>query len=166
MNMRRRILPIYAKIKDRTSGKDIPVGLEISDAYKPNKDPKENDPLKSEGRVSMRFFNCSLPKDTQILTMLEPWEAFDLALKINEAVRSEKAVELKLAPHKYMKAGEEIMTTVSVEKWVRTDRSGYALKAVRKGQSHNISMDRTHLLHAAEFLKFMSTIQSYQEVDF
>jgi hypothetical protein len=156
---RRRILPIYAKSRDAI------VGVEVAEAYKTNKDPAANDPLRAEGRVSLRFFNCSMPKDTQILTMLEPWEAFDLYLKMHKVARAEKSMELKLAPHKFVKAGEEIMTTVSVEKWVRDTKSGYALKVVRKGQSHSVSMDEAHFLHTAEFLKFLSTIQSYQDVE-
>ena len=155
---KRSILPIYAKSRDAI------VGVEVAEAYKANKDPAANDPLRAEGRVSLRFFNCNMPKETQILTMLEPWEAFDLFLKMHEVARAEKSSELKLAPHKFVKAGEEIMTTVSVEKWVKENRSGYALKAVRKGQSHSISMDKAHFLHTAEFLKFLSTIQSYQDV--
>lgn len=156
---KRRILPIYAKSKDNI------VGVEIAEAHKTNKNPAANDPLRAEGRISLRFFNCKLPKDTQILTMLEPFEAYDLFLKMCEVTRAEKSLELKLAPHKYVKAGEEIMTTVSVEKWVKENRSGYALKSVRKGQSHSISMDKAHFLHAAEFLKFLSTIQSFQDVE-
>jgi hypothetical protein len=152
-------LPIYAKSKDNI------VGVEVAEAFKTNKNPAANDPLRAEGRVSLRFFNCKLPKDTQILTMLEPWEAFDLYIKMHEVARAEKFAELKLAPHKYVKAGEEIMTTVSVEKWVRENRSGFALKAVRKGQSHSVSMDKAHFLHTAEFLKLLSTIQSWQDVE-
>jgi hypothetical protein len=97
--------------------------------------------------------------------MLEPWEAFDLFLKMYEVARAEKSIELKLAPHRYVKAGEETMTTVSVEKRVKENKSGYALKVIRKGQSHNISMNKAHFLHTAEFLKFLSTIQSYQDVE-
>jgi hypothetical protein len=156
---KRRILPVYAKSKDNI------VGVEVAEAFKANKNPGANDPLRAEGRVSIRFFNCALPKDTQILTMLEPWEASSLADMIREVYKSDKSAELKLAPHKYVKAGEEIMTTVSVEKWVRETKSGYALKAVRKGQSHSVSMDKAHFLHTAKFLDFLSTIQSWQDVE-
>jgi hypothetical protein len=46
---KRRILPVYAKMRD------VRVGVEVAEAFKANKDPAANDPLRAEGRVSLRF---------------------------------------------------------------------------------------------------------------
>ena len=60
--------------------KDQAIGLEIVEMAKA---PNSPHPLiRSEERAFLRFFNSTQPKDTWIRMCLEPWEAFELAAKI------------------------------------------------------------------------------------
>jgi len=154
----RRSTTIYCKTKDREKASS---GLEISEGIK--RTENTNDPVRTEGRVFLRFFATDQPKELQIRTMLEPWEAFQLSRLIQQAVESKEKVELRIAPHKFTRDGEEIVTSVMVEKWVKESRSGYAIKAMRKGLSYNIAMSETHVLWAGEMLRALATSQAWQE---
>jgi hypothetical protein len=157
----RRQTTIYCKARDRQGQGEVSSGVEISEGVK--RPDSASDPLRAEGRVFLRFFATDQPKEQHIRTMLEPWEAFQLSRLIQQAVDSKEKLELRLAPHKFTRNGEEIVTSVLVEKWVKENRTGYAIKAMRKGQSYNIAMDETHLLWASEMLRSLSTAQAWQE---
>ncbi len=157
----RRTTTIYCKAGGRQGQGEAASGLEISEGVKRNEGA--GDPVRVEGRVFLRFFATDQPKEQQIRTMLEPWEAFQLSVLIQQAVAAKDKVELRLAPHKFTRNGEDIVTSVLVEKWVRESRSGYAIKAMRKGVAHNISMSETHLLWAGEMLRALATAQAWQE---
>jgi hypothetical protein len=157
----RRITTIYCKTKERQGQGEVTSGLEISEGVKRNEGP--DDPIRTEGRVFLRFFATDQPKEQHIRTMLEPWEAFQLSRLIQQAVAATEKVELRLAPHKFTRNGEEIVTSVLVERWVKESRSGYAIKAMRTGRSYNVAMSETHLLWAAEMLRSLATAQAWQE---
>jgi hypothetical protein len=157
----RRSATIYCKTKDRQGQGDASAGVEISEGVKRNE--SADDPVRAEGRIFLRFFATDQPKEQQIRTMLEPWEAFQLSRLIQQAVEAKAKLELRLAPHKFTRNGEEIVTSVLVEKWVKETRTGYAIKAMRKGLSYNIAMSETHLLWAGEMLRILSTAQAWQE---
>jgi hypothetical protein len=157
----RRVTTIYCKAKDREGREEISSGLEISEGTK--RSDSANNPVRAEGRVFLRFFATDQSKEQHIRTMLEPWEAFQLSRLIRQAVESRDKVELRLAPHKFTRDGEDIVTSVLVEKWVRESRSGYAIKAVRKALSYNIAMSEAHLLWAGEMLRTLATAQAWQE---
>jgi hypothetical protein len=157
----RRTTTIYCRAKDRQGQGEVASGVEISEGIR--RPESVNDPVRAEGRVFLRFFATDQPKEQHIRTMLEPWEAFQLSLLIQQAVSAKDKVELRLAPHKFTRNGEEIVTSVLVEKWVKESRSGYAIKGMRKGLSYNISMSETHLLWAGEVLRALSTAQAWQE---
>jgi hypothetical protein len=157
--VRKKGTTIYCKTRDQ---KDA-IGVEIAEAMRPKDDPKSY--TQAEGRVALRFFNTGMPKETHIRMMLEPREAFDLYLKIQEVIRAKEKVELKIT-HRYMRGSEELLTSVIVEHWVSKEKSGFAIKASRKGgASHNVSMDRTHILYAGEILKGLSTAQAWSDVE-
>jgi hypothetical protein len=160
-NTKRRLATIYCKGKERQRHAEVCVGLEISEGVK--RSDSANDPIRAEGRVFLRFFSTDQPKEQQIRTMLEPWEAFQLSRLIQQAVEAKEKVELKLAPHKFTRNGEEVVTSVLVEKWIKESRAGYAIKAVRKGLSYNVSMNETNLLWAGEMLRALATAQAWQE---
>lgn len=160
-SLTRRVTTIYCKTKDRQSLGEVSSGVEISEGIKRNE--SANDPVRVEGRVFLRFFATDQPKEQHIRTMLEPWEAFQLSRLIQQAVESKEKVELRLAPHKFTRDGEDIVTSVLVEKWVKESRSGYAIKAMRKGLSYNIAMSETHFLWAGEMLRALATAQAWQE---
>ncbi len=156
----RRGTTIYCKAKGR-QGEEVSSGLEISEGIR--RSDTANDPVRAEGRVFLRFFATDQPKELHIRTMLEPWEAFQLSRLIHQAVEAKEKVELRLSPHKFTRNGEEIVTGVVVEKWVKESRSGYAVKAMRKGQSYNIAMSEPHFLWAAEILRSLATAQAWHE---
>ncbi len=157
----RRVTTIYCKMKDRQGEGEVSSGLEISEGIKRNEGA--NDPVRAEGRVFLRFFATDQPKEQHIRTMLEPWEAFQLSRLIQQAVETNEKAELRLAPHRFTRNGEDIVTGVLVEKWIKEGRTGYAIKAVRKGLSYNIAMSETHLLWAGEMLRALATAQAWQE---
>jgi hypothetical protein len=157
----RRQTTIYCKAKERPGQPEVSSGVEISEGIK--RPESASDLVRAEGRVFLRFFATDQPKEQHIRTMLEPWEAFQLSRLIQQAVESKEKLELRLAPHKFTRNGEEIVTSVLVEKWVKENRTGYAIKAMRKGQSYNIAMSETHLLWAGELLRTLSTAQAWQE---
>jgi hypothetical protein len=157
----RRATTIYCKTKSRQGQGDVSSGLEISEGIKRNE--SSNDPVRAEGRVFLRFFATDQPKEQQIRTMLEPWEAFQLSRLIQQSVEAKEKVELRLAPHRFTRNGEDIVTSVLVEKWIKENRAGYAIKAMRKGLSYNIAMSETHLLWAGEMLRVLATAQAWQE---
>lgn len=160
---RRRTATIYSRGRDKATQQEVSIGVEISEGAKETKDPQ--DFTRAEGRVFLRFFNSGQPKEKQITVMLEPWEAYDAFLKVQQAVRSKEKVALEMAPHKFTRGQETIITTVVFEKWaVNEKKSSYAIKAVRKGQMHNVSMNETNFLYAGELLRFFSTLASYSDV--
>jgi hypothetical protein len=157
----RRATTIYCKTKNRHGQGDVSSGLEISEGIK--RSESANDPVRAEGRVFLRFFATDQPKEQHIRTMLEPWEAFQLSRLIQQSVEAKEKVELRLAPHRFTRNGEDIVTSVLVEKWIKENRAGYAIKAMRKGLSYNIAMSETHLLWAGEMLRVLATAQAWQE---
>ena len=161
VSVTRRLTTIYCKAKDRAGHGEVSSGLEISEGIKRNE--SANDPLRAEGRVFLRFFATDQPKEQHIRTMLEPWEAFQLSRLIQQAIEAKDKVELRLAPHKFIRNGEDIVTSVLVEKWVKENRTGYAIKGMRKGLSYNIAMSEMHLLWAGEMLRALATAQAWQE---
>ena len=159
--VRRKGTTIYCKSRDQKDS----IGVEISDTTKAAKDNLKSY-TQAEGRVALRFFNSGLAKKDQIWMLLEPWEAFDLYLKIQDAVRAQEKVEFKII-HRYVRGTEELTTAVIIERWVgQGGKGGFAIKAARKGgASHNVSMDRAHFLYAAELLKSLSTSQAWSDVE-
>ncbi len=157
----RRVTTIYCKTKDRQGQGEVSTGLEISEGIK--RTESGNDPVRAEGRVFLRFFATDQPKEQHIRTMLEPCEAFQLSRLIQQAIEAKEKLELRLAPHKFTRNGEDIITSVVVEKWVKDTRSGYAIKAMRKGLSYNVAMSEAYLLWAGEMLRALATAQAWQE---
>ena len=103
--------------------KDQPIGLEIVEMAKA---PNSPHPLiRAEGGVLLRFFCSTQPEATWVRMCLGPWEASELAAKIQTALDTKDKVEFMLAPHKFIrrtkddKQGEEILTTWTIERWVR-----------------------------------------------
>ncbi len=161
VSVTRRVTTIYCKTKEGQGAGEISSGLEISEGIK--RSESTSDPVRAEGRVFLRFFSTDQPKEQHIRTMLEPWEAFQLSRLIQQAIEAKEKTEVRLAPHKFTRNGEDIVTTVLVEKWVKETRRGYAIKAIRKGLSYNIAMSETHLQWAGEMLRTLATAQAWQE---
>jgi len=120
------------------------------------------------GRIQLRFFKLT-PKTrpeevTQIRFICEPDEAFELALKISQTGSSTVACKEKLSPHKFSgEQGNETVTTLSVEKWERGGKSGYALTVGRGKDFISVPMPAGKFLFAGEFLRTLSSEQCWVE---
>lgn len=142
-------------------------GLEIRAAVKTAEE--NGTAVERSGRIQLRFFRLT-PKTkpeevTQIRFICEPDEAFELALKISLTAGSAVACKEKLSPHKFS-GGEqsgEIVTTLSVEKWERGGKSGYALTVGRGKDFISVPVPLGRFLFAGEFLRTLATEQCWVE---
>ena len=142
-------------------------GVEIRAAIKTNEE--HGQVVERCGRIYLRFFKLTpkiKPEDvTQIRFICEPDEAFGLSLMINQVAGSSIPCKEKLNPHKFSAAaqGEETVTTVSVEKWERGGKNGYALTVGRGKEFISVPVPLAKLLFAGEFLRSLSTEQCWVE---
>lgn len=142
-------------------------GVEIRAAVKTNEEHGQI--VERSGRIHLRFFKLTpktRPDDvTQIRFVCEPDEAFGLSLMINQVSGSSLPCKEKLNPHKFsaVTGGEETVTTLTVEKWERGGKSGYALVVGRGKDFISVPMPLTKLLFAGEFLRSISTEQCWVE---
>ncbi|GFE59977.1 hypothetical protein [Geobacter sp. AOG2] len=142
-------------------------GVEIREASKVH---EENGQVAERaGRVQLRFFKLTpktKPDDvTQIRFICEPDEAFGLALMIGQVAASSAPCKEKLAPHKFAggEQGAETVTTLSVEKWERGGKSGYALTVGRGKDFISVPVPLGKFLFAGEFLKSLAVEQCWVE---
>jgi len=142
-------------------------GVEIRAAIKTNEE--HGQVAERSGRIHLRFFKLT-PKSkpgevTQIRFICEPDEAFGLSLLINQVARSSVPCKEKLSPHKFLagEQGEETVTILSAEKWERGGKSGYALTVGRGTDFISVPAPLAKLLFAGEFLRTLSTEQSWVE---
>lgn len=132
-------------------------GVEVSGEVKENG-------KKKEGYVQLRFFLLESPTDTkltQIKFVCEPWECYDLFLKMNKVFRDGGKEKIT---HKFQKGDTEIVTSITVEKWERNGRGGFGIAAGRTEGfiSVPLGMDcASRFLHFAKFLEFLSVQQQW-----
>jgi hypothetical protein len=125
--------------------------------------------VERSGRVQLRFFKLTpktKPGDvTQIRFICAPDEAFELALKIGQVAGSAVPCKEKLSPHKFTggEQGGETVTTLTVEKWERGGKSGYALTVGRDKEFISVPTPLAKFLFAGEFLKALAIEQSWVE---
>ncbi len=145
----------------QTTGVEIRAAVKITEEY--------GHVTERCGRIHLRFFKLApkiKPDDvTQIRFICEPDEAFGLSLMIGEVAGSPIPCKEKLSPHKFtnVEQGAEIVTTVSVEKWERGGKSGYALTAGRGKDFISVPVPQAKFLFAGEFLRSISTEQCWVE---
>ena len=142
-------------------------GVEIRAASKTNEE--HGQVTERSGRIHLRFFKLT-PKTkpdevTQIRFICEPDEAFGLSLMIRQVASSSVPCKEKLNPHKFSAGehGEETVTTLSVEKWERGGKSGYALTVGRGKEFISVPVPHARFLFAGEFLRTLSTEQCWVE---
>lgn len=142
-------------------------GVEIRTASKTHEEAGQL--TERAGRIQLRFFKLT-PKTrpdevTQIRFICEPDEAFGLALMISQVAGSSVACKEKLNPHKFVGGdqGVETVTTLSVEKWERSGKSGFALTVGRGKDFISVPAPLTKFLFAGEFLRYLSTEQCWVE---
>ena len=142
-------------------------GVEIREAFKSS---EENGLVfERSGRIHLRFFKLT-PKNkpeevTQIRFICGPDEAFALYLMISQVAISSVPCKEKLSPHKFSAAEHavETITTLSVEKWERGGKSGYALTVGRGKDFISVPMPLGKFIFAGEFLRNLSTEQCWVE---
>jgi len=142
-------------------------GVEICAAIKAN---EENGQVtERSGRVHLRFFKLA-PKTktddvTQIRFICEPDEAFGLSLMIHQVAGSSAPCKEKLNPHKFSSGGTgvETVTTLSVEKWERGGKTGFAFTVGRGKDFISVPVPLAKFLFAGEFLRALSTEQCWVE---
>lgn len=136
-------------------------GLEITPEIRVNSGKGQ-----SEGRVQLRFFLLKAPgaadgKVTQIKFLLEPFEAYDLSLRMLRVFAEGGKTKLV---HKFGSGENEMITSLIIEKWGRDGKGGLGL-AVGRGESFisvPVNADSIpRFLFAAEFLRSMSVRQSW-----
>jgi hypothetical protein len=142
-------------------------GVEIRAASKTNEE--HGLVIERSGRIHFRFFKLT-PKTkpdevTQIRFICEPDEAFGLSLMIGQVAGSSVPCREKLNPHKFSagEQGGETVTTLSVEKWERGGKSGYALTVGRGTDFISVPVPHAKFLFAGEFLRALSTEQCWVE---
>ncbi|KAF0215822.1 MAG: hypothetical protein FD174_3963 [Geobacteraceae bacterium] len=129
-------------------------GVEIS-AYEKRTESKPH-----EGRISLRFFKMESGAQ-QLRFVAEPWEGFELYRKTNKVYR-EGGKETLI--HKFESSTGEIVTKLTVEKYERNNKAGYALIIQRGDESINVSASEGHFLYAAEFLRHLALTQAWVEL--
>ena len=84
---------------------------------------------------------------------------------ISQVSNSSVPCKEKLNPHKFSSGeqGEETVTTVSVEKWERGGKGGYAFTAGRGKDFISVPVPHAKFLFAGEFLRAISTEQCWVE---
>ena len=140
-------------------------GIEIRETVKTHED--DGRIVERAGRVQLRLFKLA-PKTkadeiTQIRFICEPDEAFGLALMIGQVAASSAPCKEKLSPHKFSAGDQETVTTLSVEKWERGGKSGYALTVGRGKDFISVPVPLGKFLFAAEFLRILATEQCWVE---
>jgi hypothetical protein len=114
-----------------------------------------------EGRISLRFFKIESGA-LQLRFVAEPWEGFELSRMIDKVFREGGKETLT---HKFESSEGEIVSKLSVEKYEKNNRAGYALIIQRGNDSINVSASTSHFLYAAEFLKHLSVTEAWVEQD-
>ena len=128
-------------------------GVEIS-SYEKRHEGKPN-----EGRISLRFFKME-SKSQQIRFVAEPWEGFELFRKINKVYLEGGKETLT---HKFEGKEGEIITKLTVERYERNNKAGYALSIQRAADNINISATEGQFLYTGEFLRNLSLTQAWIE---
>jgi len=128
-------------------------GVEIS-PYEKRQDGKPR-----EGRISLRFFKMEGGAN-QLRFVAEPSEGFELYRIINKVfLEGDKETLI----HKFEGNDGEIITKLTVEKYERNNKTGYAFVIQRGDESINIAATACNFLYAAEFLKHLSMTEAWTE---
>ena len=128
-------------------------GVEIS----PYEKRQEGKPR--EGRISLRFFKLESGAQ-QLRFVAEPGECFELCRMINKVFREGGKENLT---HKFESNAGEIVTKLTVERYERNNKTGYALIIQRGDESINVAATVSNFLYAAEFLKHLSLSEAWVE---
>lgn len=113
----------------------------------------------TEGRIALRFFKLA-SGSTSIRFVVEPAEAYELYGKMQRVARDGGRESLS---HRFEGRDGEVQTRLSVERWERNGKSGFALAVQRGEEELNVPVSLDRFLHAAEFLRHLSLQQAWVE---
>ena len=114
----------------------------------------------TEGRIVLRFFRLE-SGSSAIRFIVEPFEAFALYGKIHRVVRDGGKESLN---HAFTSPdGGEVQTRLTVERWGRNGKSGYALSVQRGEEQINVPGQTEQFLFVAEFLRHLALQQAWVE---
>jgi len=141
-------------------------GLAVSAAAKTLKE--RDHVVERHGRIQLRFFKLTPKTKTddvsQIRFLCEPDEAYGLALMIQQVAASSVACKEKLSPHRFLSTEQgETVTTLSVEKWERGGKAGFAVTAARGKEYISVPVPLSKFLFLAEYLRRFSFEQCWVE---
>ncbi|WP_457569142.1 hypothetical protein [Desulfurobacterium sp.] len=118
------------------------------------------------GAVRMRFFQMEGDKNS-IRVILNPVEAAKLGRVLKKLISSQKAVKVQIFYHQYEKDGNKVSTTLTAEKWVKGDKSGYALILHQKNGGEvkiNVPMDKDTAYYLGLLMEHLAIEQSWFSV--
>lgn len=113
----------------------------------------------TEGRIALRFFKLE-SGSSAIRFVMEPAEAFELHGKMRKVIRDGGKESLN---HRFESRDGEVQTRLTVERWERGGKSGFALSVQRGAEEVNVPSSPDRFLHAAEFLRHLSLHQAWVE---
>ena len=113
----------------------------------------------AEGRIALRFFKLE-SGSTAIRFIAEPAEAFELHAKMHKVYQAGGKESLN---HRFEGRDGEVLTRLTVERWERGAKSGFALAVQRGEEELNVPVSADRFLHAAEFLRHLSLHQAWVE---
>jgi hypothetical protein len=113
----------------------------------------------TEGRIALRFFKLE-SGSSAIRFLAEPAEAFELHGKMHRVYQNGGKESLN---HRLEGRDGEVQTRLTVERWERGGKSGFALAVQRVEDELNVPVAADRFLHAAEFLRHLSLQQAWVE---
>jgi hypothetical protein len=113
----------------------------------------------TEGRVALRFFKLE-SGSASIRFVVEPAEAFELHNRMHKVARDGGKENLS---HRFEGRDGEVQTRLTVERWERGGKSGFAFTVQRGEEELNVPVSGDRFLHAAEFLRHLSLQQAWVE---
>lgn len=110
------------------------------------------------GAITLRFFKLENGSNS-VRFILTPPEAFKARLLINK-VLSISSGKLSIT-HRFEKEGQEFISSLLFEKWVREEKSGFAVNIKRDDISINVPMTDTDFMYLGELFRYLSTQQAW-----
>lgn len=120
---------------------------------------KRSDNRPNEGRIALRFFRLE-SGGASLRFIIEPAEAFDLGCRMGK-VHAEGGKES--LSHRFKANGNEVLTKVTVERYTRNGKDGFALGLQRGGEEINVPTTGERFHFAAAFLRHLSLREAWVE---
>lgn len=137
-------------------------GVEISST---TREKEKGDYVSSYGAIRVRFFEMEKGKKS-ITLILNPVEACKASRAIKLCLKSKQAVKEQICFHKFKGEKGEQTTSVEAQKWVKGDKSGYALVVFQKNGTNvviNVPLDRNTAIYASLLFENLSMDASWTD---